>query len=500
MGIAQYFSLFANMSVVQGVGASAILNGAVGSGTSVTLDSAFTVNGMRFASDATTLQVAKDLTVAMAYCSGRSNQIELTSFSLSNLVLLPGVYFRNSFMTMLDPMLPLTLDAAGYTNAVWIFNIIGDLHFNGVVKLINYPGSDVPVWWNVRGQQYNSVNIGFGAKVIGNIMSTLPIRINSGGVISTGSLLTLNSITFNQGSSLTSQAKTYPNSYGVIGEHICVVFVFVLWFIVLSLPHAAPVEMGIAQYFAVFGNISVVQGGGSSGKLNGAMGSGTSVTLDSAFTVHGRVFTSDATTLQVAEDLTAAMADCSGRANQIELNNTVDNLVLTPGVYHGESMVLNRGQTLTLDAVHNVKAVWIFNLVGSVSFSGNVTLINYPGSDVPVWWNLESHMHLASEAVVIGNIMSTSAIETPSNSTMSIGALLSLDSVTFSQGSNVTGQAWTYPNSYAGKIGERIIIFRDVTCCNLSYFTQLLSKWASLSTLQCSQTPVWCRAMAPLVR
>jgi hypothetical protein len=97
-------------------------------------------------------------------------------------------------------------------------------------------------------------------------------------------------------------------------------------------------------------------------------------------------------------------------------------------------------------------------------------------------------MHIASEAVLIGNIMSTSAIETPSNSTMSIGALLSLDTVTFSQGSNVTGQAWTYPNSYAGVTGEA----KYVSCLCCAYLLIDLSQvrwtWASLNTFRCLPT------------
>jgi hypothetical protein len=74
-----------------------------------------------------------------------------------------------------------------------------------------------------------------------------------------------------------------------------------------------PVDMGIAQYFALFGGTAVVQESGASGTLNGAVGSGSG-SLDSAFTVNGMRFTSDATTLQVAKDITAAMANCSGRA------------------------------------------------------------------------------------------------------------------------------------------------------------------------------------------
>jgi hypothetical protein len=222
-----------------------------------------------------------------------------------------------------------------------------------------------------------------------------------------------------------------------------------------------PVDMGVAQYFSVFANMSVVQGTGASGTLNGAVASGTSLTLDSAFTIDGMTFTSDSTTLQVAKDLTAAMADCSGRDNQTLLtSNDLDTLVLAPGVYQcGESMALNDGGVLTLDAVHNANAVWIFNIRGGVTFAGSVTLINYPGSDVPVWWNVaggaDKSISIGTGATVKGHVMSTVNVNVLIDSEATVGSLLTLGSVTFNQGSSVTSQARTYPNSYAGVIGER---------------------------------------------
>ncbi len=225
--------------------------------------------------------------------------------------------------------------------------------------------------------------------------------------------------------------------------------------------------MGVAQYFSVFANMSVVQGTGASGTLNGAVGSGSG-SVDSAFTVTGRVFEQDATSRKAAIDLLAAMADCSDRANQTLLtSNNLDTLVLAPGVYQrGESMTLNAGEVLTLDAVHNANAVWIFNIRGGVTFVGTVNLINYPGSDVPVWWNVEGgtdkSISISTGAVVKGHIMSTVNVNVLIDSEASVGSLLTLGSATFNQGSTVTSQARTYPNSYAGVIGECALVFHFV--------------------------------------
>jgi hypothetical protein len=241
---------------------------------------------------------------------------------------------------------------------------------------------------------------------------------------------------------------------------------FILCFIADFIFYIAPVDIGIAQYFAVFGVAGVIQNDGAYGTLNGALGSGTSVTLDSAFTVSGRAFTSDATTLQVAMDLTAAMADCSDRANQIEFDTSsgwldLGGMTLTPGVYHGEvtnDIALNTGTTLTLDAGNDANAVWIFNLAGGVEFGGTVFLTNYPGSGVPVWWNVDGgagkHIYISSGAAVIGTIMSTIEIAVNAVTTPPLGSLLTLGTIVFSGSSSATIQAKTFPNSYAGVIGE----------------------------------------------
>jgi hypothetical protein len=224
--------------------------------------------------------------------------------------------------------------------------------------------------------------------------------------------------------------------------------------------NTAPVDMGITQYFAVFGKTGFVPYTMTSGTLNGAVSSGTSFTLESTLIVNGVRFISDATTLQVAVDLAAAMADCSGRANQIELaSNNFNGMVLTPGVYFKASiMYLGWDQILTLDANNDPNAVWIFN-IGGVGFGNRskVKLINYPGSDMPVWWNvggLSSGISIESGAVVIGHIMSVVKINVLSGNVASVGALLSLASVTMNQQSSIFCQARTYPNSYVGVIGE----------------------------------------------
>jgi hypothetical protein len=169
----------------------------------------------------------------------------------------------------------------------------------------------------------------------------------------------------------------------------------------------------------------------------------------------------------MARDLTVAMADCSARSNQVEFDTTsgwlnLGDRTLSPGVYHGEVpniISINTGTTLTLDAGHDASAMWIFNLAGGVEFGGTVLLINYPGSGVPVWWNVDGAagktIYISSGAAVIGTIMSTIEIAVNAVTTPPLGSLLTLGRIVFSGSSSATIQAKTFPNSYAGVvIGE----------------------------------------------
>jgi hypothetical protein len=149
----------------------------------------------------------------MADCSGRAKQVELVDNSFDDLVLTPNVYYKTTSMALNDGE-TLTLDADGDSNAVWIFNLAGGVTFSGTVLLINYPGSDVPVWWNVGGGLSDVTYISSGAVIKGQIMSTLEIKVYD--TTSTSSLLTLNSVTINGGTTVSSQARTYPNPYAAV--------------------------------------------------------------------------------------------------------------------------------------------------------------------------------------------------------------------------------------------------------------------------------------------
>jgi hypothetical protein len=75
-----------------------------------------------------------------------------------------------------------------------------------------------------------------------------------------------------------------------------------------------------------------------------------------------------------------------------------------------------------------------------------------------VWWNVDGAagktISIGRGATVIGSIMSTQGIRVNAVTTPPIGSLLTLGTIVFSGGTSATVQAKTFPNSYAGVIGE----------------------------------------------
>lgn len=100
---------------------------------------------------------------------------------LVGLTLVPGVYCANAFQ--LTTAVPLTLNALGDANAVWIFRTTAAAAAltttPGVaakVQFLNGVGSPCNVWWKVA----SSASIGSGTIFIGNILALTSITLGTG--------------------------------------------------------------------------------------------------------------------------------------------------------------------------------------------------------------------------------------------------------------------------------------------------------------------------------
>jgi hypothetical protein len=245
------------------------------------------------------------------------------------------------------------------------------------------------------------------------------------------------------------------------------------------------VNLGLAQYFAVFAGVNIYQSVGSYGALYGALGVQGEVVDDGNFTSNNDIFTNNSITAQVLADITAAMADCSSRPNQLlfdyivdggsddqhnNYNVIYDEVALKPGVYSCDThVVLKAHASLTLDAAGDSSAVWIFNLHHGIYFYGTVQVVNhplYPGDGsvpAPVFWNsdgddvYDGSVVMYNGATVCGTVLSRwtvtligsySSSKWPDNTIVSDGGFLALDDVLFYEFTNTTTRAYTYPNIF----------------------------------------------------
>eukprot|EP01034_Spumella_vulgaris_P028900 gene28900-35852_t len=102
-------------------------------------------------------------------------------------------------------------------------------------------------------------------------------------------------------------------------------------------------------------------------------------------------------------------------------------------------------------------AVWIFQSVGNVYFSGSMSIVNVPGypgdgdAPVPVWWSLNGDVHLTDGAVLMGNVLGGRwATVLVQGNPMVHGSIWCRGAVTVSGGATLSLQAYTYPNAFPG--------------------------------------------------
>lgn len=151
-----------------------------------------------------------------------------------------------------------------------------------------------------------------------------------------------------------------------------------------------------------------------------------------AVTITGANHFGDSATQQAKTDLITAYNDAAGRIPTTTYGPIKDlgGMTLTPGVYNDPSSFAVTG-TLTLDAMNNPNAVWIFQagstLVTADGAPGNprsvISLINGAQS-CNVFWQVGASTTIGSYSNFVGNI-------------------LTMESVTLKTGAKVTGRVLT---------------------------------------------------------
>lgn len=123
----------------------------------------------------------------------------------------------------------------------------------------------------------------------------------------------------------------------------------------------------------------------------------------------GTIHAADATAAAAQVDLTTAFNTLSAQPCGLDLTGTdLGGLTLTPGIYCFSTSAGLTG-TLTLNALGDPAAVWVFQIGSTLTTAGNVVFIN-GGTPCGVQWRVGSSATLGSGSQFAGNILAQTSI------------------------------------------------------------------------------------------
>ena len=181
-----------------------------------------------------------------------------------------------------------------------------------------------------------------------------------------------------------------------------------------ALAQTAP-TLGAAQSFAVLGASTVTNTGATI--ITGDLGvsPGTAVTgFPPGIMNGGATHAADAVALLAQNATTAAYINLAGQicpvSNTFGVPTDLAGMTLVPGVYCFASSAGLTG-TLTLDALGNPNAVWVFQIASTLitGVNSTVAIIN-GGQSCNVFWQVGSSATLNVGTTFIGNILALTSI------------------------------------------------------------------------------------------
>jgi len=147
--------------------------------------------------------------------------------------------------------------------------------------------------------------------------------------------------------------------------------------------------------------------------------------------VTGTIHAGDATSLAAQNSITTAYNALAGQACNIDLTGIdLGGLTLTPGAYCFSSSAFLTG-TLTLNALGNPGAVWVFQIGSTlVTASGSRVQFINGGQSCGAFWQVGSSATLGTATTFSGNILALASITANTNATSSGGLFARTGAVT----------------------------------------------------------------------
>ncbi len=194
-----------------------------------------------------------------------------------------------------------------------------------------------------------------------------------------------------------------------------------------SLSHAQAINLGTAANFAVLAGSTVTNTGTTvlQGSLGLSPGSAVTGFPPGMVIAPGGIFVGDAVAIQAQIDLAIGYNQVASKPATADLTGqNLGGLTLTPGVYNFTSAAQLNG-VLTLNALGNPNAVFIFN-IGSTLTTGSASIVNMIGGAVGsnVYWRVGSSATLGTTTVFVGDILALTSITLDTGANITCGSAL----------------------------------------------------------------------------
>jgi hypothetical protein len=134
---------------------------------------------------------------------------------------------------------------------------------------------------------------------------------------------------------------------------------------------------------------------------------------------------------QAQLDLTTAYLYTAGLPGGAVLPGDLSGLTFTPGLYKNSSTVMLSATTVTLDALGDANAVFIFQIGSTLTTLGGTQVILAGGAQAKnVFWQVGSSATLGTTSIFEGTIMALTSITLDNGATLTGRALARNGAVT----------------------------------------------------------------------
>ena len=192
----------------------------------------------------------------------------------------------------------------------------------------------------------------------------------------------------------------------------------------------APVTLGSTATFGVLAGSAVTTIPTTT--INGDIGVFTGNTVSGAPIVNGMLHLGDTTAAQSQSDLTIAYNDAAGRTlGAITVAGNLGGQTLAPGLYTSAASLEISSGDLTLDALGDANAVWIFQMGSTlVTTAGRQVILSGGAQAKNIYWQVGSSATIGTTSVFKGTIMADQSITMNTGATLDGRALARIGAVT----------------------------------------------------------------------